>query len=147
MAVNLQALIDLAKAELADIGHCAHYVAEIPQTPPRAFPGIPDDLRVGAYTVLWPTPGAPGAEQAQAGAAQVDVEWRFIVTCAAGLPELLYPLIDLVREKFEGWEPTLAGLSVGTCRQDFDPGPPQPGTGFTPPRFYLQMPYVLQLGS
>lgn len=146
MAVKLSALVALVQAQLDDIGNCAHYLAEVPQTPPLALPGS-EDLRVGAYTVLWPTPGAPGPEQALAGGTQVDLEWRFLITCAAGIPALVFPLIDLVRAQFDGWEPVIDGLTVGTCTQDYDPGQPVEGRGFTPSRFYLQMPYRLQVGS
>lgn len=144
MGVPLADLVAAAKAQLATIGNCSHYEAMIPETPPTVSD---EDLRVLAYTVLWPTPGAPGDEQAQAGGAQVDVEWRFMITCAAGLTDLAYDLIDLVTDRFEGWEPVLNGLSVGTCSQDFDPGPLVPGTGFMPVRYYLQLPYVLQVGA
>lgn len=147
MGVERAALVKLAKAQLEDIGHCSHFLAEIPQTPPTVFPDNPEDLRVAAYTVLWPTPGANGTEQALAGGVQVDLEWRFLITCAAGLSDLVYPLIDLVDAKFNGWEPVIDGLSVGTCVQDYDPGQPVEGRGFTPSRFYLQMPYRLQVGA
>lgn len=147
MGVERAVLVNLVKERLEDIDHCAHYLAEIPETPPRVFPDSTKDLRVGAYTVLWPTPGANGAEQALAGGVQVDLEWRFLITCAAGLPGLVYPLIDLVDEKFNGWEPEIEGLTVGTCVQDYDPGQPVEGRGFTPSRFYLQMPYRLQVGA
>jgi len=144
MGVLRATLADLAEAQLATIGNCSHYRALIPETPPTVDGS---DLRVLAYTVLWPAPGAPGDERAQDRSVLVDLEWRFSVTCAAGLPELVDPLIDLVDDLFNGWQPTIAGHSVGTCEQDYDPGVVRQGTGFTPPRFYLQLPYVLQVGA
>lgn len=144
MAVSRKTLADLVEVRLQTIANAAYYRAEIPQTPPTIST---DDLRVLAYTVLWPSPGAPGDEEAQSGGAQDDLEWRFAVSCVSGLPAQLDVLIDLVDGLFRGWEPIIAGLSVGTCEQDFDPGVPRPDESFTPTRFYLQMPYVLHVGS
>lgn len=144
MAVARAGLTGLAKGRLADIGNASHYFAEIPETPPTIGP---DDQRVRAYTVLWPSPGGPGDEQALAGGAQDDVDWTFLVSCVAGHAPTLDRLIDLVLAQLHGWEPAADGISFGTCRLDFDPGPPRPDLSFTPTRYYVQLPFRLRAGS
>lgn len=142
--VSRKTLADLAELELKAIANTSYYRAEIPTTPPTISPA---DLRVKPYTVLWPSPGAPGDERAQDDAPLVDLQWRFIVSCVAGDPATIDVLVDHVFGRFHGWRPVLPGLSVGTCAQDFDPGPPQADRSSMPARFYLQMPFLLHVGA
>ncbi len=144
MTFSRAAFSTLVAQRVAGIGNATHYVGRIPQTPPAVGP---EDLRVLPYTVLWMSPGANGDEQALAGGIQDDTVARFIITCASGDPDWTLKLVDLVDGLFNGWEPIIAGLSVGTCVQDFDPGPIQPSDSFAPTRYYLQMPYRMQAGS
>ena len=136
-------LADAVAARVAAIENAAHYRGEIPKTPPTMSN---DDLRVRAYTVLWSGPGGAGAEEALAGGAQDDVDWTFLVSCVAGDVPTVEVLVDLVLLQLDGWEPVLEGLSTGTCRLDFDPGPPRPDLSFTPTRFYVQLPFRLRAG-
>lgn len=137
-------LAGLAQARIKQIGNATHYRAEIPETPPTVSA---TDMRVLAYTVLWPGGGGPGEEEALGGGRQDDVDWTFLVTCAAGLAELVDPLVDLVLEQLDGWEPVIDGASVGTCALDFDPGPVVPDPGRTPTRYFIQLPFRLRVGS
>lgn len=136
-------LADAAATRVAAIANATHYRGEIPKTPPTMSP---TDLRVRAYTVLWSGAGGPGDEEALAGGAQHDVDWTFLVSCVAGDVPTVEALVDLVLAQLDGWEPALEGLSTGTCRLDFDPGPPRPDLSFTPIRFYVQIPFRLRAG-
>ena len=144
MAVSRAVMAELAKARLKQIENASHFVGQIPQTPPTVSA---EDLRVLPYDVLWFGAGAPGDEQALAGGVQDDTTLRWMITAASGDPDWTLKLVDLIDALFNGWEPVIAGASVGTCVQDFDPGPIVPGTGFSPTRYYLQLPYRLQVGS
>lgn len=144
MTVSRAGVFEVVKARLGLIGNASHFVGEIPQTPPTVSA---DDLRVLPYDVLWPGAGAPGQEIALAGGALSDTTMRWMITAASGDPDWTLKLVDLIDGLFNGWEPVIAGVSVGTCVQDFDPGPIVPGSGFSPTRYYLQMPYRLQVGS
>lgn len=137
-------LADLVELRLKDIANASHYRSEIPETPPTISA---TDLRVLAYTVFWPGAGGPGGEEALGGGRQTDVDWTFLVTCAAGLSNLVDPLVDLVLAQLDGWEPAIDGLSVGTCGLDFDPGPVIPDPGRTPTRYYVQLPFRLRAGA
>lgn len=144
MAVSRRALTDLATSRLETIANATHYFAEIPETPPTV--GI-HDPRVLAYSVLWPTPGALGDESESLDGLVDDLDWRFTVSCVAGIPDLLMALVDQVDQKLNGWEPTVNGFAVGRCELDFDTGIPRQDVSFTPIRLYLQLPYRLRIGA
>lgn len=144
MAVSRSVLVNLAKARASTIANATHYLAEIPATPPTISD---DDLRVRAYTVLWPAPGGNGDESDSLTGLVDDVDWRFTISCVAGIPDLLFALIDQVDAMFNGWWPTIAGLSFEQCVQDFDPGQIQRDDSFAPDRFFLQLPYRFRVGA
>lgn len=144
MAVSRAALTDLATSRIETIANASHYFAEIPETPPTI--GV-HDSRVLAYSVFWPTPGALGDESASLDGLVDDLDWRFVVSCVAGIPELLMKLVDAIDLQLNGWEPTLDGYSVGRCELDFDTGIPRQDLSFTPTRYFLQLPYRLRIGA
>lgn len=144
MSVTRKQLSDLVWERLQGITAATHYRGEIPQTPPL----IEGTDRVAAYTVMWAGTGAEDpTERALDDTPMDDIDYRFTLSCAAGLEQLVDPLVDLVIARFHGWWPDLADATTTTCRLEYDAGASRPGTGFTPPRYYRQLPFRFHAGS
>ncbi len=144
MSVTRKQLGDLVQVQLKPIPNVGFYRGEIPATPPL----LADTDRVGPYVVLWTGTGAEDPQERSLDDVPMDdIDYRFTVSCVAGLEQLVDPLVDLVLERLHGWWPEVPGASTDVCRLEADAGPSRPGTGFTPPRYYRQLPFRFHAGS
>ena len=138
---------DLATAvedRLKDIANLTVYRSEIPQTPATLSP---NDQRVAAYAVLWPTPGSQIATDSPLkGRVDDDVLWRFLVTCVHGVSTGCERTIDAVLASLNGWEPEVPSFSTSSCSLDYDPGPIRAERSPLPARYVLPLPFVIRLG-
>lgn len=111
----------------------------------ETVPAIAGDRlqRVQRYVVITPFGGNETAEQALDSSRQVDVDWGFQVTCAAGFPRDALAVAGLVDATFYLWRLDVEGLQSGRLRppEGYSPGPEQVDTDVSPHRFWLPMQY------
>jgi hypothetical protein len=123
------------------------YKGEVPEAPPLIqLPGGPDPSgRVAPYIVLYPSPGRPYDEEADLGDSNVDLDWQFQATVAAGYIDDLNETVASADDLLFRWSPVVAGAVVGRLRPPlgFDPGPTRRDKDFTPNRFFVPLLYQL----
>lgn len=138
--IRSQLITDQVEIRLQTLTGVAYYRSEVVDNPPP----LSDSDRVGPYVVLYPFPGKPGPGGDLANAS-VDLDYGCQVTCVAGYSQDCEYLVDRVHGLLNNWQPTVAGIVLGTFRppSGYDPGPVRVDRTITPPRFNVPLQYRL----
>jgi hypothetical protein len=138
VAITRKTLVDAVMTRLDTVTNAVGWLGE-PDTP---LPLLGDGRTVGPHWVLYPSPGTPTDELDLADTV-IDLDWLFQVTCVAGDPMDLLPLVGRVDAALYRWRPTIEGVTTGAFRppSGFDPGQMRVDDSVTPHRFYLPMQY------
>lgn len=129
----------VTEARLRTIENIAGYRGDVNPPPPTISA---TDLRVRPYWVLHTGPGRPDDERMTGDLA--GTEWAFKLTAAAGRPEDLDRLFDVIDATLAGWRPF---PSTSRCWQDADYTPDTAlwDRDVTPPRVFLPLRFTIHL--
>jgi hypothetical protein len=138
-SIRSQLITDAVFARLKTVVGLNVYRSEVDDQPPQISS---DDPRVAPYVVLYPFPGNPGGDLADAS---VDLDYTCQVTCAAGYSADCEHLVDVVHPLLYTWTPAVAGVVLGYFKPPlgYDPGPVRIDRTIAPPRFSVPLQFRL----